>query len=113
VNDQVLENTCRAIRSLEEERAGINQDIADCFARLKACGYDTKIVRQVIKRQKMAADDRAEADARLEAYETALAADGGEAALAPAAAKAPSLKQRQVSDAIALAQISRMNRGLN
>ena len=78
--DQALDFACRAIRALEEERGDISKDIADRFAELKAKGYDTGIVRQVLKRMRMRPDDRREADALLETYEAALGVASGDGA---------------------------------
>lgn len=61
-----------AIEKLEEEKAGIGDDIKDRYALVKAEGYDTKTVRKVISLRKMEKDARDEADALLETYRNAL-----------------------------------------
>lgn len=105
-------------------RADINEQLSALFAVLKAQGYDPKTVRQVIKRRAMDPADRVAGDELLEAYECALGMDPDQvgpvtldatlaAKLLPAPeSRAPTLKQRHATDAIALAAISRMNRGL-
>jgi len=60
------------IERLEEERKGIADDIKDVYAEAKAVGYDTKIMRQVIRLRKMKPDDRAEMETVLETYKAAL-----------------------------------------
>jgi uncharacterized protein (UPF0335 family) len=60
------------ITRLEEEKAGIASDIKDVYAGLKGRGFDAKTVRQIIKIQKMDADERAEQEAMLELYLEAL-----------------------------------------
>lgn len=60
------------IDRLEEEKAGISDDIRDVYAEAKAVGYDTKIMRAVRHRKKMNPDDRAEYDALVATYEAAL-----------------------------------------
>jgi uncharacterized protein (UPF0335 family) len=60
------------ITRLEEEKAGIASDIKDVYAELKGRGFDAKTVRQIIKIQKMDADERAEQEALLELYLAAL-----------------------------------------
>jgi uncharacterized protein (UPF0335 family) len=78
------------ITRLEEEKAGIASDIKDVYAELKGRGFDAKTVRQIIKIQKMDADERAEQEALLELYLAALGdlrdTPLGQAALASRAA---------------------------
>jgi uncharacterized protein (UPF0335 family) len=56
---------------LEEEKKGIADDIKDTFAEGKAVGYDTKMMRAMMKLRKMNPDDRAELDALIETYRRA------------------------------------------
>jgi len=56
------------IERLEEEKKGIADDIKDVFAEAKAVGYDTKIMRFVLKLRKMKPEDRAEWDALIDTY---------------------------------------------
>lgn len=60
------------IERLEEEKKGIADDIKDVYAEAKAVGFDTKIVRQVIRLRKMETHDRQEMEALLETYKAAL-----------------------------------------
>jgi uncharacterized protein (UPF0335 family) len=60
------------IQRLEELKAGISSDIKDVYSELKGRGFDAKTVRQIIKIQKMDADERAEQEALLELYLAAL-----------------------------------------
>lgn len=60
------------IERLEEEKKGIADDIKDVYAEAKAVGYDTKILRAVIRLRKMRPDDRAEYQAVLDTYMVAL-----------------------------------------
>tara|TARA_B100001179_G_scaffold193715_1_gene151292 strand:+ start:2426 stop:2662 length:237 start_codon:yes stop_codon:yes gene_type:complete len=57
---------------LEEEKKGIADDIRDVYAEAKAVGYDTKIMRQIIKLRKMKPDERSEEETILDTYKTAL-----------------------------------------
>jgi uncharacterized protein (UPF0335 family) len=61
------------IERLEEEKAGIAGDIKDVYAEAKGNGFDTKIMRQVIKLRKMEPADRNEQDELLDLYRKALA----------------------------------------
>jgi len=60
------------IERLEEEKAGLSGDIKEVFAEAKANGFDTKIMRQVIRLRKMDRDDRAEQESLLDLYMHAL-----------------------------------------
>lgn len=70
--DERLRLLIERIERLEEEKAGITDDIRDVYAEAKAVGYDPKIMRQVVRLRKMDANDRAEMEAILETYKRAL-----------------------------------------
>ena len=54
------------VERLEEEKRGIADDIRDVYAEAKATGYDSKIMRELIKLRAMHPNDRAERDALLD-----------------------------------------------
>lgn len=60
------------IERLNSDKADIAADIKDVYSELSANGYDAKIVRQIVKLRKMSSDDRAEMEAILETYRSAL-----------------------------------------
>lgn len=60
------------IERLEEEVAEMNGDKSEIYKEAKACGFDVKTLRALIKRRRMDRADRQEADALLELYEAAL-----------------------------------------
>jgi uncharacterized protein (UPF0335 family) len=60
------------IERLEEEKVGIVDDIKDVFSEAKSNGYDTKIMREVVRLRKMETHSRQERDALLETYRSAL-----------------------------------------
>lgn len=60
------------IERLQEEQRGIASDIRDIFAEAKAVGYDTKIMREVIKLRRMNTADRDEQEFLLDTYKKAL-----------------------------------------
>ena len=60
------------IERLEEEKKGIGDDVKDVYGEAKAVGYDTKIMRQIVRLRKMERNDREEAEALLDMYKTAL-----------------------------------------
>jgi uncharacterized protein (UPF0335 family) len=53
---------------LQEEKEGIADDQKDVMAEAKSAGYDTKIIRHMIKLRKMETHTRQEWDALVEAY---------------------------------------------
>ena len=60
------------IERLAEEKKGIADDIRDVYSEAKSQGYDAKIMRQIVRLRKMTNDDRAEMEAVLETYKSAL-----------------------------------------
>lgn len=60
------------IERLEEEKKAIADDVKDVYAEAKACGYDTKTMRAIIRLRKMENHVREEAEALLETYKAAL-----------------------------------------
>ena len=60
------------IERLEEDKKAIMEDIKEVFAEAKGEGYDTKIMRQVIRLRKMENHDRQEMETLLDLYLTAL-----------------------------------------
>lgn len=69
---QSLKLLIERIERLEEEKAGIKDDISDVYSEGKATGYDPKIMRQIINIRKMDTHDRAEMETILDLYKSAL-----------------------------------------
>lgn len=60
------------IERMEEEKKGISDDIRDVFAEAKGNGFDTKVMRQVIRLRKKDKAERQEEEAILDLYLHAL-----------------------------------------
>ena len=60
------------IERLEEEKKGVGDDIKDVYSEAKANGYDSKIMRQIVRLRRMEKHARDEQDALLETYRNAL-----------------------------------------
>lgn len=60
------------VERLEEEKAGISDDIKDVYLEAKATGYDVKTMRTIVRLRKMERHARQEAEAMLETYKAAL-----------------------------------------
>ncbi len=67
-----LRSFVERIERLEEERAAIAADIRDIYAEAKSTGFDTKVMRQVVRLRKMEQADRQELEALLDLYLHAL-----------------------------------------
>ncbi len=67
-----LKSFIERIERLEEEKKGIQDDIKDIYAEAKGTGFDTKVMRQIIRIRRMEKEDRQEMDALLELYKAAL-----------------------------------------
>ncbi len=56
------------IERLEAEKAGLTADTREVYAEAKGQGFDTKIMRQVIRLRKLDRADRQEQEAMLDLY---------------------------------------------
>lgn len=75
-----LKSFIERIENLETEKKGLTHDMADVFAEAKGSGFDTKIIRQILRLRKMEQDDRREQEELLDLYLAALGmAEGGSA----------------------------------
>lgn len=60
------------IERLEEEKASLTADIREVFGEAKGSGFDTKVMRQVLKLRKLDKQDRQEQEHLLDLYLRAL-----------------------------------------
>lgn len=60
------------IERLEEERTALTADIREVYGEAKGNGFDTKILRQVVRLRKLDRADRQEGEAVLDLYLSAL-----------------------------------------
>ncbi|MEL6211965.1 MAG: DUF2312 domain-containing protein [Pseudomonadota bacterium] len=67
-----LRTIIERIERLEEEKAAIMEDVKEVYAEAKGEGYETKILRQVVRIRKMDRADRQEQEALLDLYLSAL-----------------------------------------
>lgn len=67
-----LASLIERIEKLEEEKKALSADIKEVFAEAKGSGFDTKIMRQIIRLRKMDTAARQEAEAILDLYLSAL-----------------------------------------
>jgi uncharacterized protein (UPF0335 family) len=88
-----LKSIVGRIEALEEEKAGLAEDIRDVYAEAKGAGFNVAALRQIVRLRKQ---DKGERDARqsiIDAYMAALGdyatTDLGKAAMARASAELP------------------------
>lgn len=60
------------IERLEEEKKGVSDDIKDVYLEGKATGYDTKMMRRLIRERKKEPHTRQQEEAIYETYAAAL-----------------------------------------
>jgi uncharacterized protein (UPF0335 family) len=75
-SDSVAQDQIRAfierIERMEEEKKAIADDIKEIYAEAKGNGFDTKVLRQIIRIRKQDHAERMEQEALLELYMAAL-----------------------------------------
>ena len=67
-----LKSFIERIERLEEEKAAIGADVREIYAEAKAVGFDTKVMRQVVKLRKMDRQEREEQEQLLDLYLAAI-----------------------------------------
>ena len=72
VSDDQLRLFIERVERLEEEKKGVTDDVRDVYSAAKSQGYDTKIMRQIVRLRKMSQQDRQEMEAILDMYKAAL-----------------------------------------
>jgi uncharacterized protein (UPF0335 family) len=67
-----LKSFIERIERLEEEKRALAADIKEVYAEAKGTGFDTKIMRQLVKIRKMDKDDLDEQETLLDVYKRAI-----------------------------------------
>ena len=67
-----LRSFIERIERLEEEKRTLAEDIKEVFAEAKGSGFETKIMRQIIRIRRMDKDDVDEQETLLDIYKRAL-----------------------------------------
>jgi len=60
------------VETLEEEKKAVADQIKDVYAEAKGTGFDIKTMKAIVRLRKMEANARAEQEALLDTYKTAL-----------------------------------------
>ncbi len=67
-----LKSLIERVERLEDEKAALAADIREVYSEAKGHGFDTKIMRQVVRLRKLDRADRQEQEAILDLYMSAL-----------------------------------------
>src|ERR1700722_8114161 len=67
-----LKSFIERIERLEEEKKTLASDIKEVYAEAKGTGFDTKIIRQLIRLRKMDKDDLNEQETLIDIYKRAI-----------------------------------------
>ena len=67
-----LKSFIERIERLEEEKAAIAGDIKEVYSEAKSSGFETKIMRQIVRLRKMDAQERNEQEQLLDVYKQAV-----------------------------------------
>ncbi len=67
-----LKSLVERIERLEEEKQALADDIKEVYAEAKANGFDTKILRTIVRMRKQDSAERQEQEALIELYMRAL-----------------------------------------
>ncbi|MDR2781725.1 MAG: DUF2312 domain-containing protein [Holosporaceae bacterium] len=67
-----LKQYIEKIENLENDKAEIQEQISDVYSQAKSDGFDTKIMKKVVKLKKMRTEDRENEDLMLDTYMIAL-----------------------------------------
>ena len=67
-----LKSLIERIERLEEDKAVVANDLKEVYAEAKGEGFDTKIIRKVVRLRKADAAKRTEEEALIELYITAI-----------------------------------------
>lgn len=71
-----LKSLIERIERLEEEKGALSADIREVYSEAKGHGFDTKIMRQVVRLRRLETSERQEQDAVLDLYLAALGMAG-------------------------------------
>ncbi|HEY8190880.1 MAG TPA: DUF2312 domain-containing protein [Alphaproteobacteria bacterium] len=72
VGGKRLNSFLERIERLEEEKAGLAEDIKEIYAEAKGTGFEPRIMRRIVKLRKMDPEKRREEDELMELYKAAI-----------------------------------------
>ena len=72
VSGKRLKSFIERVEKLEEEKAGLAEDLKEVYAEAKGTGFEPRIMRRIVKLRKMDIEKRREEDELMELYKSAL-----------------------------------------
>lgn len=72
ISGERLKQYIERVERLTEEKEGISSNIADLYAEAKSAGFDSKIMKMIVRLRKMASKKRREEEDLLETYKAAI-----------------------------------------
>lgn len=72
ISGERLRSFIQRIEKLEEDKAAVGEDLKEVYAEAKGVGFDTKIIRQLIRLRKQEVEQRRETEELLELYKAAI-----------------------------------------
>lgn len=72
ISSDRLRSIIKRIEKLEEDKAGISDDIKEVYSEAKGTGFDVKIIRQIVRLRKIELEKRREQDELLDLYMSAI-----------------------------------------
>lgn len=71
-----LRSIIKRIEKLEEDKAGVSEDIKEVYSEAKGTGFDIKIIRQIVRLRKVELEKRREESELLDLYMSAIGMEG-------------------------------------
>lgn len=72
VSGERLRAFIKRIEKLEEDKAAVGEDLKEVFAEAKGVGFDTKIIRQIVRLRKIELEKRRENEELMSLYMAAI-----------------------------------------
>ena len=72
ISGEQLLSFIQRIERLEADKAAVGEDLKEVYAEAKGNGFDTKIIRQIVRLRKIEVEKRRENDELLEVYKCAI-----------------------------------------
>ncbi len=72
ISGERLRSFIQRIEKLEEDKAAVGEDLKEVYAEAKGVGFDTKIIRQIVRLRKVEVEKRRENDELLDLYKAAI-----------------------------------------
>jgi uncharacterized protein (UPF0335 family) len=70
-----LRSFIKRVEKIEADKAAISEDLKELYSEIKGSGFDTKIVRELIRIRKIEVEKRREHQELLELYKSAIGMD--------------------------------------